>query len=58
MTSHTKLLHDTIKDFVEASRQQTDKLIRLTWAIVFLTIVMAIGLGVQIYLTLWPSQSN
>jgi len=46
----TKELHDTIKEFNEASTRQTRHLIILTWAIVILTILMLIGLGVQIYL--------
>jgi hypothetical protein len=43
-------LHETIKQFNEASSRQTKHLIVLTWAIVVLTIMMLIGLGVQIYL--------
>jgi hypothetical protein len=43
-------LHETIKQFNEASSRQTKHLIILTWAIVVLTIMMLIGLGVQIYL--------
>jgi hypothetical protein len=43
-------LHETIKQFNEASSKQTKHLIILTWAIVVLTIMMLIGLGVQIYL--------
>jgi hypothetical protein len=43
-------LHETIKQFNEASSRQTKHLIILTWAIVILTIMLLIGLGVQIYL--------
>jgi hypothetical protein len=46
----TKELHDTIKEFNEASTRQTRHLTILTCAIVILTILMLIGLGVQIYL--------
>jgi hypothetical protein len=43
-------LHETIRQFNEANSKQTKHLIILTWAIVVLTIMMLIGLGVQIYL--------
>lgn len=39
-----------IKDFNKQSSKQTKKMIILTWVIVFLTIVMIIGLLVQIVL--------
>ena len=45
-------LRETIETFNEQSSKQTDKLVRLTWWIVGLTVVMVIGLAVQIYLAL------
>lgn len=45
-------LQGTIKVFNEQSSKQTDKLVRLTWWIVGLTIAMLIGLIVQIILAL------
>lgn len=45
-------LQGTIKVFNEQSSKQTDKLVRLTWWIVGLTIAMLIGLIVQIILVL------
>ncbi len=45
--------HETIKEFFnEASTKQTKHLIILTWAIVLLTILMFIGLVVQIYIAI------
>jgi len=45
-------LHETIKEFDRTSSRQTTAILRLTWTIAFLTLVMTIGLGVQIYLAL------
>ena len=45
-------LRETIETFNEQSSKQTDKLVRLTWWIVGLTVVMVIGLAAQIYLVL------
>lgn len=45
-------LTKTIETFNEQSSKQTGKMIRLTWWIVGLTIVMVIGLVVQIILAL------
>ena len=45
-------LQETIKTFNEQSSKQTDKLVRLTWWIVGLTIAMLAGLIVQIILIL------
>jgi hypothetical protein len=46
----TNALHETINDFNKASAWQTTWMLRLTWTMAFLTVVMAIGLGVQIWL--------
>lgn len=46
----THELHKTVKTFVESNNNQSQKMINLTWAIVAPTIIMAIGLTVQIYL--------
>jgi hypothetical protein len=45
-------LEQTIKTFNEQSSIQTKKLIRLTWWIVGLTIVMVVGLITQIILSI------
>ncbi len=41
-----------IEDFNRKTGRQTTWLLRLTWAIAILTLIMAAGLGWQIYLTL------
>lgn len=46
-------LTSTIETFNKQSARQTDKLVKLTWWIVGLTIVMVIGLIIQIILALW-----
>lgn len=43
-------LRNTISSFNTQSSKQTDKLVRLTWWIVGLTVVMVAGLIVQIFL--------
>jgi hypothetical protein len=50
----TKALHDTIKKYQEESSRQTDKMVKLTVAITWLTVVMLIAVLVQIYLTIFP----
>ncbi len=45
-------LQETIKVFNDQSFKQTERLVRLTWWIVGLTVVLVIGLTVQIYLAL------
>lgn len=50
----TDRLRQTIEEHQQASSRQTRHLIILTWAIVFLTLIMLGGLGVQIWLA-WPS---
>jgi ElaB/YqjD/DUF883 family membrane-anchored ribosome-binding protein len=45
-------LTTTIETFNKQSSKQTDKLVKLTWWIVGLTIVMVIGLIIQIILAL------
>jgi hypothetical protein len=46
----TNALHQTIRD----STRHTTQLLVLTWAIAALTLVMTIGLVVQIYIALNP----
>jgi len=48
----TNKLTKTIEIFNEQSSKQTEKMIRLTWWIVGLTVVMVIGLAIQIILSL------
>lgn len=48
----TKELHETISQFVDSSDRQTKQMIRLTQAIVILTVLMFIGLLVQIVVEL------
>lgn len=48
----TNALHSTIAKYQEASRKQTRQMLRLTWAIVILTVAMLLGLFVQIWLAL------
>jgi hypothetical protein len=43
----TEALHATIKQFTAKSEEQTTRLICLTWAIVLLTVVMLVEVGVQ-----------
>ena len=45
-------LEGTIRIFNEQSSKQTDKLVKLTWWIVGLTVAMLIGLIIQIILAL------
>lgn len=53
----TNTLHDTIKRQNEAASRQTRHIIILTYAILLLTVVMAIMVAVQIYLALRPPPS-
>jgi hypothetical protein len=46
-------LQETIKTFNEQSSKQTEKLVRLTWWIVGLTLAMLVGLVIQIILVIW-----
>lgn len=46
----TRELHETIKQFNDATTKQTRQMLILTWVIAILTAIMAIGVGVQIYL--------
>ena len=48
----TKALHATIKAFNEQSSKQTDQMLKLTRWITGLTVVMTVGLAIQIYLAL------
>ena len=46
----TEALHATIQKFSEASDRQARRMILLTYAILFLTVVMLFSVGVQIWL--------
>ena len=48
----TQELHTTIRTFAEESNKVSHRMLQLTWAIVFLTLVMLIAVGVQIYFAL------
>jgi hypothetical protein len=48
----TDALHRTIKEHQETTNRQTAKIIRLTWVLTFLTLVMTVAVFFQIYLTL------
>jgi hypothetical protein len=50
----TEALRQTIEKYEFETSRQTRTMIRLTWATTLLTIVMALGLGVQIWLTFYP----
>ena len=45
-------LEQTLSEFNSEASKQTKKMINLTWLIALLTVVMVIGLIVQIYLSL------
>jgi hypothetical protein len=47
-------LHASIKEFNAQSSKQTDQMLRLTWIMAVLTLVMMLGLVVQIYLVFYP----
>lgn len=49
----TDRLRETISEFNAITERQTKQLIRLTWALVFLTAVLVLGLVVQIILAVW-----
>jgi hypothetical protein len=51
----TNALRESIEKFNQQSTRQADTMLRLTWVIAALTIIMAIGLGVQIWLSLRAS---
>lgn len=46
----TRELHETIKQFNETSKKQTDQIVRLTKVIVWLTVAMLAAVLVQIYI--------
>ncbi len=46
----TRELHETIRKFNEVASRQTNEILKLTRVIALLTIVMTIGLVVQIFL--------
>ncbi len=47
---------DALQDFNKKTGRQTTWLLRLTWAIAILTLVMAAGVGWQIYLALGAAE--
>ena len=53
----TRELHETIKSFNEVTTRQTTWLLRLTWAITALTLVMTIAVLVQVYAIFYPPQT-
>jgi hypothetical protein len=50
----TDALHASIREFNVQSSRQTDQMLRLTWVMAILTILMFVGLVVQIYLVFYP----
>jgi hypothetical protein len=46
----TEALRETLVTYSEATAKQTAQLIRLTWALVILTVLLFVGLVVQIVL--------
>ena len=44
----TKALHQSINEFNEVTSKQTRTIIRLTWAILFLTAVMSVAVILQL----------
>ncbi|MDX2252012.1 MAG: hypothetical protein NW202_06985 [Nitrospira sp.] len=46
----TRKLHETIRDFNEVASRQTQEILKLTRVIAFLTLVMTVGLIVQVFL--------
>jgi hypothetical protein len=50
----TNALHKSIREFNESTAKQTRQLVFLTWVIALLTLVMTVGVGVQIWIA-WPA---
>ena len=50
--SATNELHETIKEFKQASHRSSQRMLGLTWAIVFLTLVMFLAVAAQVFLAL------
>lgn len=48
----TRELHQTIREFNEASTRQTSIIVRLTWTLTILTVIMTFLVGVQIWIAL------
>lgn len=48
----TKQLEETIKKFNEETSKQTRQLLILTWVMTILTVLMTIGVVIQIYLAI------
>lgn len=54
----TNVLRELIKAQHEENAKQANLMLRLTWSIVVLTVVMLIGLGVQIWLAIDPPNKS
>ena len=50
----TEALHETIREFNRQSSQQTAQMLWLTKVIAVLTVIMLVGLAVQIYIAVRP----
>lgn len=50
----TDRLRESIEQHQRATQRQTRTMIALTWAVTIMTVVMLVGLGVQIWLA-WPA---
>ena len=48
----TKQLEETLKKFNEETSKQTRQLLILTWVMTILTVLMTIGVVIQIYLAI------
>ena len=48
----TRELTETVVKLSEASERQTKTMVRLTWAIAVMTLVMTLGVATQIWITL------
>jgi hypothetical protein len=54
----TKALHKSLAEFNEASSRQTAHIIKLTYAMLLLSVAMTILAGVQVWIAVRPSQSQ
>ena len=54
----TKTLQNTVIELSKSSEKQTKHIIQLTYAMLFLTFVMASMVGVQIYIVLQQNKSH
>lgn len=48
----TERLHETIREFNAVAGKQTATMVRLTWALVLLTVALLVGLIVQVALAI------